>query len=159
MSIYMKIPNITGNVSTRSYQGCIELLNTKNLGKRTIQQITGQGTQREMSHLHLDHMRITKHQDAASAELYQYFCSGKNIPQLDIYHIIMMQGSPEWRVRITLQNVMLAQHNEQLSAEGSLEMIDLAFTKIEKSYKQQGANGQFQTPSTSGYNIETAEVM
>jgi type VI protein secretion system component Hcp len=159
MSIYMKIPAIKGNVSTRGYEGAIALSSIQQGGYRKIAQISGHSAQRDLSHLKMQHMRIVKQQDAASSALFQYLCDAKNIPSLDIYHMIFVNESPQWRAKITLDNVLIAHHEEVFSSEGNIEILDLAFTKIQKGYKQQNTNGQFQAASVSGYNLETAVAM
>ncbi len=159
MTIYMKAANFAGSVNAKGFLGAAELMSIGSPAERRIQQTPGFGAQREMSHLKLGHIQISKAQDASSPTLYHYFCSAKNIPNIELYHLIFMHDMPEWRSKLTLSNVMISQFNELYSPEGSIELIDLAYTKIEKGYKQQKENGQFQAPSMSGYNIETAMVM
>lgn len=159
MAIYLQVANISGAVNTQGYQGCIELAGVQHMGSRCVQQVAGQGHNRDMSHLHLGHVRIAKVQDSASAELFQFFCQAKNIAEVAIYHIIFNNQQPDWRKKTLLRNVVIARMDESMSASGAVEMLDLAYTQIQQTYRKQAANGRFQTPVTSGYNLEAGMVM
>jgi len=159
MAIYMKIPGVKGNVTARGFEGAIELITVGQLSSRAVSQDTGIGHHREMSAPYFHHARITKSGDSASGALYHYFCSAKVIDQVEIYHCPSASDSSEWSSKFTLHHVVIASHQEDLNSMGSLEDLELAYTKIEKGYRQQDSKGNFHSPSYTGYDMSEASCI
>ncbi len=156
MALYMTIHNVKGNVRVKGFEGAILLYSLIQLGSRAISHAPGMGCAHEMSSLTLNPVRITKGHDAASPLLYDYFCCGKNIDELRVFHCPSASHTANWRTQYTLHNVAICTHHELINSEGSYEIMELVYTKIEKGYKQQDAQGNLHSPSFTGYDLITA---
>jgi|GEM_PF-7044896 len=156
MSQYMKIKGIQGNVTTKGFEGCVELHHSNRTGNRLVRQQVGSGN-REMGLLQLSHLEIQKSTDNASAELWQHFYTGKSIPELTITCCQLNNKNPEWHSKCTLSNVMVVSIYETNNEGGTGENIELAFSKIEQQFRSQSASGQWQTQKAVGFDIPTAK--
>ena len=152
MAIYMKIDNVKGSVTTKGFQDTIQLYSIHQNGSRPVQHCVGMGNDREKGQLNFDCIHISKGYDSATITLYDYFCSAKTIPTVQIYQCII-NNNPDWQIQYTLHNVLISNLSEYTTAEHTQENLSLAYTKIEKGYKQQSSNGQFSSPSYTGYDL------
>ena len=158
MPLYMEINDVKGSVSTQGFSGAILLHGMQQQGSRVILQSPGMGTQREVGMPTLAHIRIIKSHDAASAQLRAHFCAGKSIEQVNIYQCILSKDSADWHAKTILYNVIISSLQEMVNSDGGEEILELAYTKIEKGYRQQDAQGQLLTPHITSYDITTASV-
>jgi len=159
MAIYMKIAGISGSVSTKGFQNTIELFSLQQINQRPVQQVAGMGENREKGSLVMQHMQVSKGFDAASPMLYDHFCSGKAIPEVTIYQCFHSGQHPDWQIQYTLHNVIISGFNEAATSRGHHESLTLAFTKIEKGYRQQNSAGQLQSPAYTGYDLAQASKL
>lgn len=157
MAQYMTIDNIKGNVTTQGFSGAIALKSASHVSERAVRHKVGSST-REIGIAHLHHLQITKEEDDASALLWQYLYSGKSIPKVEITRCSLASGKAEWQSKITLSNVMITQMQDHGSDHGSGEMLTLAFSKIERSFRSQNSSGQWQTPKHTSFDIESAQI-
>lgn len=156
MAIYMRTQDIKGNVTTQGLEGAILLYTVVQRGARSISYSPGTCYAREMSGLLLNPIQIAKGHDAASAGLYDYFCSGKTIDEIELLFCPLSHDTSDWSAKYTLHYVTISLHHELLNGMGGQELIELAYTKIEKGYKQQNEQGQLQAPRFTGYDLASA---
>lgn len=157
MPQYLKINAIKGNVTTKGYEGCINVSSLNHLGDRNISQRAGV-SHREMGIVELGHLQLQKQVDASSADLWQYFLAGKVIPELTITSCHLNNGSAQWQSKITLHNVKIAHIQEITNEKGGFENIDLAYSKMERGYRSQSGAGEWQTPKHVSFDLETIAV-
>ena len=157
MSLYISTANIKGNVTIKGLENSIQIESYQHLGQRMVRQNVGT-TNKEISPVQLNHMSIVKAVDGASADLWQYFLTAKVIPELTIARVNLNSGYPEWQSKIILSNVMVTNIQEVGNAIGHNETIELAYSKIERSYRQQNNLGRWQTPKHVSFNLQTAKA-
>lgn len=157
MTQYMKINNMKGNVTTKGYEGCVNIHGLSHMAIRGVLQKVGSSS-REIGVLNLRHVEFQKEVDSASSDLWHYFFSGESIPELTITRCHLNDGTAEWQSKITLHDVMVANIQENTNMKGAGEVVELAFSKIERSYRNQNSSGQWQTPKRVSYDIPSAKM-
>ena len=102
---------------------------------------------------------LTKHKDAASHALLESVCIGKVFPEIDI-HQCTTGATISAYAKYRLSNATVANIYEVASStHRPVEVIDLAYTKIETTYVPRDQNNRAMSPVSSGYNIETGQMM
>ena len=157
-NIYMKAPNITGNVTTNPYQGWIALNSADFDVTRNIRMQVGNITDRENTIPSFSELEIAKQLDTASNGLFQSACNATNLAQVEI-HVCSTGKEITPYAKYTLSNVIISHYSSTINKVGLPgETLKLNFTQLESSYIPRGATGQAQSPNTVGYNLETAET-
>lgn len=157
MACYLKIDTIKGNVTTKGFEGCIAVHGVSHTGQRAFRHRVGTA-HTEMGIPELSYLSFHKSTDEASAQLWQYFVSGKSIPEVTFTRCHLNSGQAEWQSKISLQNVFVTSIQEDAHDVAGSETIELSYRKIERSYRSQNTSGSWQTPKHTSYNLETAEV-
>jgi len=159
MSIYLKIPGINGNVTAEGFQNTIECATFSHGASRAIHTQTGRAQNREYHHPSFHDVLITKSLDKASPLLFQHFCEGKTIPQLEIHQTQSANNTVTY-LKYVLHNVMISSRSIA-SQQGTdpIESIQFNYTKIEETYTPRDSSNQLTSPVTSGYDLEQAAVM
>lgn len=154
MSIFLKLPNIKGSVSTKGYEGTIELLTATWSSQRHIKQQSGMLNNRGFSVPSHRELVLTKHADVASCDLHQNFFDGKVFAIAEIYHVHSNQGNGALLI-YTLHNVIVSYIEETLERDKALplEQINLNFTKLEKKYTFSDEQGKLTTPKSVQYDF------
>lgn len=157
-NIFLKIPNITGSITTQGYENTIALHSLSFNSERSITMKVGHLNSRESSVPYFSEVTITKSLDAATNSLLQALCNGKSIPQIEI-DVCSTDTTPQPYVKYTLSNVMIAQHLHSVVAEGKpVEKLRLSYTQVQISYISRDASNAVGTQTVSGYNLATAQV-
>lgn len=157
MAYYMQIKDIKGDVKAHDFVGAIAIFGLVHIAERPI--FTRPGSiNRELGLMNIGYLQLYKHTDSASAELFSAFLTGSYFNQVEIYQCRSGSGNPEWATKITLSNVFISEMHEHGNVMGTSETLTLAYSKIEKSYRTKAANGQWQVPKRTGFDIPTAVV-
>lgn len=161
--IYMDFPGLKGEVVDKNYQGKIALEGVHFQTTRDINQDVGSGRARELSKPHITQMTIYKRVDSASIGLF-----GKSVKGTDAAKQVTItftrtgaSGSTAY-FGFTLDNVLVSSYelvsgNMNGDDEEPMEKITLAFTVIEESYHEMGADGKTTAQSTEMYNLLAGE--
>lgn len=154
MAIYMKIDGMKGSVTTKGYEGWIEVYSFNNEITRNIQQHRlGQMNNRESSIPSFQDITVTKRPDQATPLLFSQACHGRAIPQIEIHICKTADQITPYR-QYVLHNVLLSHYSESAGSGGNpIERIKLSFTKIENSYTPYDANHKAGSPIKSGYDL------
>lgn len=157
MAQFMTIANIKGNVTSKSYEGAIQIHGIQHTNHRHVSQKVG-SSNCDIGIVNTHHIQITKDEDASSTQLYQAFYQGKVIPKIEIDRCSLLSGNPEWQSKVILTNVMISSIVQHASNQGARELITLSFNKIERSFRGQSSSGSWQTAKRMSYDIATTEV-
>lgn len=160
MSIYMKLPNITGHVTTKDYEGWIELTNLDFSAKRNITTKVGQQTDRDSSAPRINEMTMTKNVDKSSPFLFEALLNGTS---MDTVTIAICKNGSDAKIssQYILHNAMVSYYEEQVdgnSKSGGQDFLNLNFTKIEKRYTPYNSQGKAEAAVSAGYDLSTAKV-
>ncbi len=159
MSIFMQIKGVKGNVTTKGYEGWIQLRSFDNGVKRNITSQVGRVTDREGAKPSFQEIEVTKNIDLSTPALYQDACEGTSIPVVEI-HVCSTGAELSPYAKYKLNNVVISRYNEVvLGEEHPFEIIGLNFTKIEKTYISRDSQNKPQSPVTFGYDLETAKKL
>ena len=160
MAIYMQLPNIAGNVTTKNYQDWIELTSSNFIGKRFMTNGLGSHQNREAGMPFIGELELTKKLDKASPLMLAQLFNGKT---WDKVNIVAAKGADPVKpyAQYILHDVMVGHFEEMLMPEEAqgLEFIRLNFCKMEKSYIPHNAQGVQQSPISTGYDLSTAQVL
>lgn len=159
MAIYMKVPGVSGNVSAKGYEKWIELSSQRMQVDAMMRVQTGRKLDR-FNHLpHFSLMQITKNKDKASSALFEGVCVGKVFPEVEI-HECSTGSSVSPYAKYRLSNVVVSSmSNASSAAHQPVEVLELAYTKLESSYIPRDSGHRALAPLTSGYDIENTQMM
>lgn len=160
MSIYMQLPKITGDVTTKGYEGWIELTHLDFSAKRSITMKVGQQTDRDSSAPRINEMAITKPVDTSSPFLFEALLNGTSMDKVTI--AVCKNGSDvKVSSQYILHNAMVSYYEEQVdgsSEQSGQDFLNLNFTEIEKRYTPYNTQGKAQAAVSTGYDLSTAKV-
>ena len=161
MSIYVKIKGIRGNVTTKSYEGAIEL-KTLNLGaQRVVTMKTGSSSNRQIGLPNLQEIEIEKELDSSSSDLWARFLNGTSIPKVEIDFCDTSDLSAPPYLSYELENVMISSfiNMAEHSNLKSWEIIRLSYTNLWTSFWPRDAANKVGTPKRVGYSLETSSIL
>src|SRR3989339_322873 len=133
MAIYMKMNGAEGNVTSKGYEGWIQLESLDNGISRRIQARIGQTGNRERTIPSFQEIEI--HACSTGTEVSPY-------------------------AKYILNHVMISHYQEVIDADKQpIEMLRLNFTKIQKTYMARDAMNKPQNPATFGFDLTTAKKL
>lgn len=158
--IYMSIPGITGEVTTKGFAGDIELHSFQWGVGRGISSPTGGSSDRESSTPSVSEITITKNMDKTSPKLLDAILSGKDEQEVDIYFVNITRGDGGLGTQVyaeyKLSDVLVSGYSVSSGGDRPTESLSLNFTKVEYSYFAQNADGTT-TPIVTNYDLTTAQ--
>jgi len=158
MSLYLQIPNVTGNVTTQGYQNWIQLSSITFAASRSITQTVGKVSNRNTSQPNIQQINISKPIDNASNALLENVLNGASLGTLQI-HACSTDKQLTPYIKYELSDAMVTQYHEITGEDGlPQEQLTLSFTKLQRTYVPRNSAGQSQSPQIIGYNLETAEL-
>jgi len=159
MAIYMKMNGAEGNVTSKGYEGWIQLESLDNGISRRIQARVGQTGNRERTIPSFQEIEITKHIDPSTYFLYQTACCDQTISEIEI-HACSTDTEVSPYAKYILNHVMISHYQEVMDADKQpIEMLRLNFTKIQKTYMARDAMNKPQNPATFGFDLTTAKKL
>lgn len=161
MATYLQLPDIKGNVKSKSHEYWIEIITLSFSINRHISTLPGQVYDREMSQPTLSELKLIKHIDNSSVLLFQNACSAKSISTATIDLCQTNQSSNAY-AQIKLSNIIITSY--QLEADSNkfkrpLEHISINFDEIQYRYTPYDLDNQAQSPLTTGYDLKNATVI
>ena len=161
MAIFLKIPDVSGNVSTKSYENWIELTGMNVVTKRVISQRIGHQENRGSGIASIGELELSKYPDKASSKIQTQLLQGKSWAECKI---VVGNGTDIIKpfIQYTLHDVMVSHYEENIlphAEHNGSEFIKLSFTKMEKTFTPYNSQGVAQSPFVVGYNLSTAQAM
>lgn len=165
MAIYMQIPGINGNVTTKGYENWIELESFDFNVQRKLNTQPGRVSNREGSKPSVSEVSVKKRLDQASSLLFGEATVGTAKPTVKI-NFITTGASPTPYLEYTLSNVIVSghhiSHERVMADEGSekeaypQETVNLNFDKVEMKVIPFDKNHKAQSPIPAGYDLNQA---
>lgn len=159
MDIYMILPEKTGSVTTKGYDGA-SLVNQLHHEVFThVYQQTGNFQDRSVGAPNFRALNLIKPIDKATKTLLDYYYKGKVIPKVEIHECSVTNEKAQWITRHTLTNVILGRFSQTSSADGHFEEWDLHYSQYQLGYQNLDADYKSSSPAYVGYNLERGESM
>ena len=155
MAIFMRIDGITGSATHSGYEGWIELEHVDFTGiTQAVEHVVGRAANRVSSFPSFGQVEIMKHVDDSSLALFQGASSAKVFPSVEIDFVT--SGDPSFTYEeIVLTDVIFSFYQE-LNSRGAhkpLELLNLHYTEIQKTYYPRGADNTAGSPQRAGYDL------
>jgi type VI protein secretion system component Hcp len=160
MAIYLKIPEVSGSVTTKNYENWIELAGMNFVAKRSIAQRIGHQQNREPGIPYIGELELSKYPDKASSKIQTQLLQGKSWSECKI---VVGNGTDTIKpfIQYTLHDVMVSHYEESIlphAEHNGSEFVKLSFTKVE-TFTPYNSQGMAQSPFVVGYNLATAQAM
>jgi type VI secretion system secreted protein Hcp len=129
-NVFIKMDNITGEVTTKGYEGYIKLESFEWALGRTISSPTGSGGSREVSSPSFSDLTLSKTVDSSSAAIFLNAVGNSPIPTVTL--VLADTTTNVVLYRLTLNDVLVSSqaHSGAAGADKPAESISLNFTKI-----------------------------
>jgi type VI secretion system secreted protein Hcp len=153
-------PKIKGNVTTKGFEGWIELSNIDFSAKRSITTRIGHQTDRETGIPRISEITLVKNVDKSSPYLFEALLNGTSMDKVTI-SVCKNGSNAKVSSQYILHDVMVSYYEEQVdgaSENGGQDHVNLNFTKIEKRYTPYDNQGNAQSAVSTGYDLSTAKV-
>jgi type VI protein secretion system component Hcp len=160
MAIYLKVPSVTGGVTTQGFKGWIEVddLDGPSVSSH-VKMKTGSAVNRYSSTPQFEHITFIKVQDGSSNDFFAATHNGTVFSTVE-FNYVSTGTAPVVYSKLVLYNAMITSYSERHSGSSTgqpQELITLAFTKMEKTFIPRDGANQSGSPSTTGYDIENAK--
>ncbi len=156
--IYMKVPEMPGNVTTQGYEKWIALQSFDFAIRNHLPMQVGKVADRDSSYPAPTELAITKILDKSSNKFFEASCSHKVVGTVEI-HVCTTGSKATPYMKYTLDNVMVGDYHHAVGANGKpTELVGLNYTKMTLSYIEQNAQGQAAAPFVSGYDLEAGKL-
>lgn len=165
---YMKITDISGDVTAKGHESWIALESLLFQSKRIIHTDPGRIADREGTRPTLSEITAIKKMDKSSPLLFSESCVGKAKPEIQI-HLCQTASQLNPYVQITLNNVIVSGYHldtgyfdqsmqdiQQRKINYPLETITLNFDKIEVKYIPYNEKNEAQSPIPAAYDLKEA---
>jgi len=158
MAIYMKIPNVTGNVTSQNYKGWIDVSSMHFEVKRNMVFRPNCQNNRTLGEAYYSPLELVKPRDASSNFIMDAISQAKNIPKIEI-HCCTTGSTITPYEKYELTNVMF-QSQQSFDDNGGMpsERIVMHYTKINRTFISRNEKNQFQSPQSSGFDLEILEA-
>lgn len=155
MAIYMKYstPDIKGGVTTKGFEGQIELNSFQFGVGRGVGSPTGGTTNREATTPSVSEIVATKVLDESTGPLLKEAYSGAGKATAVISFVRTDGGGGVTYLEYTLTNVMLSGWSTSSGGDKPSESISLNFTKIVTSFTTQNTDGTAGDPFRVNYDL------
>ena len=147
---FLQIDGLPGESRVPGFEGQIELTSFQygcNQPTIPVQSAEAPRPGRAMHYM----VKFTKHPDSASSGFCQALWMGKTLPKAVLTACRLNKDSPQPFLRISLENVVIADYNLINSEGGSKEIISMNFAKIEMEYLGE-------VTATASHDLRTNEV-
>lgn len=172
MTMYMKVPGISGDVTTKGYDKFIEIENIDFSAKRVINTQAGQTTKRQSAQPVISELKISKRMDQTSPYLFQEAVVGKDLGDIEVDFTLSGQDSAY--AKLTFSGCMISGYQlidghgkleagNSTSSEGvdahPLENLTINFNKVQVRFTPRDSAGKVGSPASSGYDLVQADKM
>lgn len=158
-NIFIRFPNITGNVSSKNHQGWVALNYLSFGGNLPVSTKVGRVTDRSGSTTQFSDVFLTKKLDNATVPLFQNFCSHQVMDAVEIDVCHSSDGLTPY-AKYKLSDVVITHHQHTVTADSTpTEELQLNFSKIEMTYINHDKTNASKSPMTMGFDLENAALM
>lgn len=151
MALYLYIKTVQGGVTEKGREGWITLNSVRFGVRRSTSAIIGRSNDREAAVPLFHIVEISKQFDKATNSLFHAVCLGQVFPtaEIHLYH----QNDPIEKIK--LYDVMIVSHQSVMMSQGlPMEVFNLHFTKIERTYIARDEKNLLQSPNSVGYDLQ-----
>lgn len=158
MSIFMEIPNITGETSDQNHQGWIDVLEVEFGVHRNITSSTSTQGDRESSNAVISDLKLLKLMDRTTPQLFLLTCCGTG---KDIKIVMTKTGTGSGAdvfLEYTLKNALLSRMDTQAMKYNNrrpVEEIHISFTSMSVKYIQYDEDNNMVAPLAVGFDTAT----
>lgn len=156
MSIYLQLPHAKGNVKIQGYEGWVELEDIE-LASITTPATMEIGTKMDpYGHKpYFGQVILVKRMDPTSNIFFEAAHNRKRFDKVTVAYV--SSGHPVTTYAKTeLSNVIVTHYSERHSGEWPLDLISLAYDKIERSYIPHNDDNKPGNQHVTGYDLERA---
>jgi type VI secretion system secreted protein Hcp len=160
ITIYLKIPKITGDITEKTHAQWIKADAIRFNASRNICSEPGNMANRESTRPTLSEVGIYKSLDSASSLLFGEACTGQTIHEEEVIIDCCKTGALGMKkiAQFRLQDVIISSY--ELTSNNSTSLLDekitLSYAKIEMTAFPHAADGSDTTPVRYGYDLRTA---
>ena len=161
MAIYLKIPNVNGDVSTQNFKQWIAVNDIEFSGiNKPITLRVGETMDRNTSFPTFSHITFLKHFDTSSTALFQAAHTSETFDKVE-FNFVSSGNNPTVYGKLILHNVVVTHYGNKHSAEAvrPKELITLAYTQIEQTFIPHDNNNKTGSPLITGYDLEKAKKL
>ena len=159
MSIYLKVPNVSGNVTTKNYEGWVSLDDVEFAGiVNRIKMKTGQVTDRLGSYPCIGEVTFIKSQDKTSHAFFEAAHNGQTFPQLQIDYVTN-ENNPTAFSKLILKNAAVTLFADKYNAhsnEQPKEIVRVIYSQMQRTHIPRDNQHKFGSPISTGYDLEKA---
>jgi len=140
MSLYMKLPHISGNVTTKGYEGWIELEHFDFTGiTQHMSNQVGVKQNRLVNAPYIGVIHLIKKSDKSSIALFEYARDARVIPTLDI-HTLSTGNPPTAYSKYHLGKVFVSHYSDDYASgnDAHQEYLTLNYETIQKCISSGG---------------------
>jgi len=159
--IYLKSPNLSGDVTAKGYENCVKIKRCSFAGIENPAHISvGNKLDRTANIPTFGHITLIKLLDNSSSKWFEYAHSNTVIPSLEI-HYVTSGDSPQTYAKTVLKNVMVTHYSEDYDTQASHaeETICFSYTGIQRTYTPRDTKNQLSSPLITGFDLEAAQKM
>ncbi len=158
MATYMKVTGADGDVTEEGHKNWIELVECHWNMSRTIRSAVGVGKNRESSSAYVSEMTVTKYIDKASKGVANLAFVGK-AGDIQVDHTRVDKGKEATYRSYKLSDAIISSLTvTAVGTERATEVLTLNHTKIEIKDYDENPDGSAGSPSTTTYNLQTAQT-
>ncbi len=161
MAIYLKSSALKGSVTAKGFENCIECLDADFAGvSRPTSMSVGKSMDRYNTTPSFGEITLVKYMDKSSIAFFEYAHNTKVIPELEIHYVIT-GDTPQTYSKTILKNAIVSHYREykHQHQKQPIELINIAYTEMERSYIARNPDNTMATPLSTGYNLERAEKL
>jgi type VI protein secretion system component Hcp len=161
MAIYLKVPDVKGNVSTTKFENWIEIHDVEFGGiTNPVSMRVGSVTDRNASAPRFGQVTLLKSTDQSSTDFFEAAHDGTVFKEME-FNYVSSGSEPTVYGKLTLTDAMVTyfadKHHE--AADKPLELIRLAYTQIKKTVIPRDSKNKLGSPLITGYDIEKASKL
>ena len=156
MTIYLKLTNISGNVTDKNHQGWVDVDGYQMRMRRRVNMRVGQANNRGVSLPSIKCFEIVKSLDKSSILVLTAMLTGKVIDscQIDVCHA---GDGAQVHSQYILSNAMISHYEDSCGKYGlGKEYLRIAYTKLQRKCIPFDAAGKAGSPVIGGYDLEQA---
>ncbi|MCK4870158.1 MAG: type VI secretion system tube protein Hcp, partial [Gammaproteobacteria bacterium] len=124
---------------------------------RSVTTNTGQISDRSLGLPRFSHAVLVKQLDKASNGLFDMVCNGQHLASAEV-HFCTHDANQEPYAKLILSDILVANHENMMTADSHpVEIVEFDYAKIERTYIGRKGDNSVGSPSTSGYDLESAQ--
>ncbi len=158
MSIYLKIDNIQGDVTTKGYEKCIAIHEYVTESERRTTNEVGSSALRTLGPIRFNSLELIKPYDIASIDLTQAYLKAKVLPKLVFSHV-STGDKPKCYLEATFHQVLISKIETLHSESSVMETLSLQFAKFERKFTGYDQTMAATSPKAVGYCLTTCQTL